>query len=245
MNIYLDNNIIVDIESRGLSMDSLFNQNVNYHFSAAHISEMIEGEIKGVNVSLRLKTINRIASSNYIDGIDKPKFCRNDSHSIYVERKRNMVLNIIKMIINNSVSSFNVDRDRFVGLLDWRKEEVNNIAPKDIMGRLNNAMKEKLYMDIPFYLISTEAKGITLYHTLFNLLDFACYYKDKKGDHINIARMYDAFHAYYASICDIFVSRDKRMRYKTMAVYHYLGIKTNVMDLKEYIDYLQDKEYVL
>lgn len=244
MEVYLDNNIIVDIESRGLSLDSLFIQNVNYRYSAAHIDEMSEGENKGVNVIHRLKTIDRIASSNYIDGIVQPEFFRKDPHCVYVERKQNVILNITKMIINNSVREFNVDRDRFVGLLDWRKEEVNNIAPKDIMERLNNAMMEKLNVDIPLYLKSTEASGITLYHTLFNLLDFACFHKDKKGDHVNIARMYDAFHAYYASICDIFVSRDKRMRYKTMAVYHYLGVKTKVMDLKEYIDYLQEKKIV-
>ena len=205
---------------------------------------MSEGENKGVNVIHRLKTIDRIASSNYIDGIVQPEFFRKDPHCVYVERKQNVVLNIIKMMINNSVNSFNVNRDSFVGILDWRKEEVNNIEPKDIIERLNNAMIEKLNVDIPFYLKSTEASGITLYHTLFNLLDFACFHKDKKGDHVNIARMYDAFHAYYASICDIFVSRDKRMRYKTMAVYHYLGVKTKVMDLKEYIDYLQEKKKV-
>lgn len=245
MNVYLDNNIIVDIESRGLSLDRLITQNANYYFSAAHISEMIEGENKGVTVSHRLKTINRIASSNHIDGIGQPEFCKKDPTSIYVERKQNVVLNIIKMMIDNSVRAFNVDRDRFVGLLDWRKEEVNNIEPKDIMVRLNNAMMEQLHIDIPSYLIRTEAMGMTLYHTLFNLLDFACFHKDKKGDHVNIARMYDAFHAYYASICDIFVSRDKRMRYKTMAVYHYLGVKTQVMDLKEYIDYLKGMKKVL
>ena len=244
MNVYLDNNIIVDIESRDLSLDSLFIQNVNYRYSSAHIGEMSEGENKGVNVIHRLKTIDRITSSNYIDGIAKPKFSRKDPHCVYVERKQNVVLNIIKMMINNSVNSFNVNRDSFVGILDWRKEEVNNIEHKDIIERLNNAMIEKLNVDIPFYLKSTEASGITLYHTLFNLLDFACFHKDKKGDHVNIARMYDAFHAYYASICDIFVSRDKRMRYKTMAVYHYLGVKTKVMDLKEYIDYLQEKKKV-
>ena len=135
MDVYLDNNIIVDIESRGLSLDSLFIQNVNYRYSSAHIGEMLEGENNGVDVIHRLKTINRITSSNYIDGIAKPGFRRKDPHSVYVEIKQDMVLNIIKMIINNSVRKFNVDREHFVGLLDWRKEEVNNIAPTDVIER--------------------------------------------------------------------------------------------------------------
>ena len=109
MDVYLDNNIIVDIESRGLSLDSLFIQNVNYRYSAAHIGEMSEGENKGVNVIHRLKTIDRITSSNYIDGIVQPEFFRKDPHCVYVERKQNVILNITKMIINNSVRDFYVE----------------------------------------------------------------------------------------------------------------------------------------
>ena len=109
MNIYLDNNIIVDIESRGLAFDSLFTQNATYYFSAAHIGEMLEGENKGVNVIHRLKTIDRITSSNYIDGIVQPEFFRKDPHCVYVERKQNVILNITKMIINNSVRDFYVE----------------------------------------------------------------------------------------------------------------------------------------
>lgn len=85
------------------------------------------------------------------------------------------------------------------------------------------------------YLIRSEAVGRSLYCTLFNLLDFACFHKDKPTAHSNIARMHDASHAYYAQLCDVFVSDDKKMRYKTEAVYNYLGIQTRVMSGKEFL----------
>ena len=51
-----------------------------------------------------------------------------------------------------------------------------------------------------------------------------------------IARLYDSSHAYYAKLCDVLVSNDKRMRYKTMAVYDYLGISTTVMAADEFLN---------
>ena len=40
----------------------------------------------------------------------------------------------------------------------------------------------------------------------------------------------------FAQLCDVFVSEDKRMRFKTEAVYSYLGINTQVVSLKEFKD---------
>ena len=81
-------------------------------------------------------------------------------------------------------------------------------------------------------LLRSEAIGRTVFGTLFNLLDLACYYKDKQTEHSNIARFHDASHAYYAQLCDFFVS--ERMRYKTKAVYSYLGITTSVLSFQEF-----------
>ena len=90
-------------------------------------------------------------------------------------------------------------------------------------------------ISINSYLKATDAIGRTVFGTLFNLLDYVCYYKDKQTNHSDIARLYDASHAYCAQLCDYFVSQDKRMRYKTEAVYCYLGIKTVTISPKDYI----------
>lgn len=47
--------------------------------------------------------------------------------------------------------------------------------------------------------------------------------------------MYDASHAYYAQLCDYFVTNDKRLSYKARAVYAFLGIKTNVITSREFV----------
>ena len=145
----------------------------------------------------------------------------------------------IRCILNNSVSNFIVDRDEFLEILRIRKIDINNIPPQHILNKLDNALStmddndEK--MNINNYLKATDAIGRAVFSTLFNLLDFACYYKDKQTAHSDIARMYDASHAYCAQLCDFFVSQDKRMRYKTEAVYSYLGIGTKIMSTAEYI----------
>ena len=241
MNVYLDNNIIVDVESRGLSIVNLTMKGIQYYYSSAHIEELIEGENVGVNVQQRLSTIDKISSSNCIDGLCKPVFCKIGPYKLYAQCKQPNPF-YIKKLLNNCVSNFDVDRDKFTGLLDWRKDEVSNIDSCDILNKLNAKMYGKLDISLPDYIQITGAIGRSLYITLFNILDFVCFHKDKRGDHVNIARLYDASHAYYASICDIFVSRDKRMRYKTKAVYHYLNVDTKVMDLNEYFNFVTNKQ---
>lgn len=52
---------------------------------------------------------------------------------------------------------------------------------------------------------------------------------------MEVSRMYDASHAYYAQLCDYFVTNDKRLSYKARAVYAFIGIKTNVITPREFV----------
>lgn len=103
---------------------------------------------------------------------------------------------------------------------------------------IDERVKQKLNnMDLLTYLRETEAHGgKPLYHTLFNLIDSANYWGDKKTSHSNVARLYDATHAYFAQICDVLVTNDKRMRAKTKAVYSFLDVNTNVVSTNEYLE---------
>lgn len=62
----------------------------------------------------------------------------------------------------------------------------------------------------------------------------ANYWSDKKTSHSDIARLYDASHAYSAQICDVLVSNDRKMRYKIKAIYSFLGVKTIVLSTQEF-----------
>jgi uncharacterized protein YutD len=66
--------------------------------------------------------------------------------------------------------------------------------------------------------------------SIFNFLDFVGFWKDKNSSKSNMARMYDASHAYFASGCDFFISNDLRARMKSKVAYEFKNIKSQVID---------------
>ena len=58
--VYLDNNVIVDIEYGNLNLsDFLSLQNVKYFFSPSHIEELIEGEkIQSLSIINRFRNFS-------------------------------------------------------------------------------------------------------------------------------------------------------------------------------------------
>ena len=183
-----------------------------------------------ISVKRRLSTISDLNGTNHIlNGYQVPEFFPKYVQEMYALACSPLHA-MLREHINTVTNNFNVDNDRFLEILKLKRIEVNNIKPSDIISEIDSRMLEADdpgdRISVMEYLKRSEAIGRSLYCTLFNLLDFACFHKDKQTYHSNIARMHDASHAYYAQLCDVFVSDDKRMRYKTEAVYHYLGVKT-------------------
>lgn len=247
MKVYLDNNVIVGIEEGDYSL-SLFTSLpcAEYYYSAAHVEELIEGKDNPkISVERRLATISDLTGTNHIlNGYQDPEFFPKSIQEMYA-LACSPLHTMLREHINNSTNNFNVDNDRFLEILRLKRIEVNNIRTCDIFSEIERRLLEADdpadRISVGEYLKRSEAVGRSLYCTLFNLLDFACFHKDKPTSHSNIARMHDASHAYYAQLCDVFVSDDKRMRYKTEAVYHYLGVKTWVMSGTDFVtEYLQE-----
>ena len=235
--VYLDNNIFVDIEYGNLNLsDFLSYRDTCYYFSSAHIEELIKGEgIEKLSIEKRLKLIEQLTKTNCIlSGLIQPEFVSLTPQQLY-DRIRRGLTNIMREIVNSSVMNFNIDREKFMEYLKINKKEINNIPPQDILPTINEVLFQYMNIDLVTYIQRTEAIGYTLYYTLFNLLDFLCYHKDKQTENSNVARLYDSFHAFSAQICDVLVSEDKKMRYKTKAVYSYLGIKTKVLSMSEFL----------
>lgn len=245
MKVYPDNNIIVGIEERNYDL-SLFKSfpGVEYYYSAAHVDELIEGKDNPkISVDKRMHTISELCETNHIlNGFQDPEIYAKPIQEMYALANSSLQT-IIRNQINSATINFNVDNDRFLEILKLKRIEVNNIKPCDIISEIDRRMLEAENPDdrisVREYLWRTKAVGRSLYCTLFNLLDFACFHKDKPTDHSNIARMHDASHAYYAQLCDVFVSDDKRMRYKTEAVYNYLGVTTRVMSGKVFLESIE------
>lgn len=248
MKVYLDNNVIVGIEEGDYNLSAFTSiPSLEYYYSAAHVEELIEGKDNPkISVDRRLVTISELTGTNHIlNGNQDLEFFPKSIHEMY-SLACSPLHTMFREYINTSTNNFNVDNDLFLDILKLKRIDVNNIKPCDIIAEIDRRM---LAADDPAervsvkeYLIRSEAIGRSLYSTLFNLLDFACFHKDKPTSHSNIARMHDASHAYYAQLCDVFVSDDKKMRYKTEAVYHYLGIKTQVMSGKDFITHNENQE---
>lgn len=241
MKVYLDNNIFVGIEEGDYDF-TLFKSfsDVEYFYSAAHVDELIEGKDNPkISVNKRLTTISELAGTNHIlNGYTEPEFCPKSIQEMYA-MACSPIQTALRESINVASNYFNVDNDRFLDILKLKRIEVNNIKSCDIISEIDRRMLEAENPDdrigVKEYLWQSEAVGRSLYCTLFNLLDFVCFHKDRLTGHSNIARMHDASHAYYAQLCDVFVSDDKKMRYKTEAVYHYMGVGTRVISGKYFV----------
>ena len=236
MKVYLDNNILVDIEAGKYSVDMFLSiPDAAYYYSDAHMNELLEA--KGnpkVSQEGRLRLISKLCGSNNIltGGFNAPEIYEKEPVEMY--RLCDTPLRaFIAQQVNTGDDLFMELRDR----LDFDSTIFNNVSPEQVLEMIDEKVKEKFdNLDLLTYLRATEAfGGKPLYHTLFNLIDSANYWGDKKTAHSNVARLYDAVHAYFAQVCDVLVTNDKRMRAKTKAVYSFLGVKTKVVSTNDYL----------
>jgi hypothetical protein len=235
MKVYLDNNVLVDIEAGKYSVEDFAGMSgATYYYSDAHINELLEA--KGnpkVSQRGRLCLISQLCGRNNIltGGFETPEIYKKEPVEMY--RLCDIPLRaIIAQQVNTGDDLFMKLREK----LDFDSTIFNNVSPDLVLGIIDERVKQKLNIDLMTYLKATEAfGGKPLYHTLFNLIDSANYWGDKKTSHSNVARLYDAAHAYFAQICDVLVTNDKRMRAKTKAVYSFLDVNTNVVSTNEYL----------
>ena len=237
MKVYMDNNVLVDIEVGKYSVEDFTGMSgATYYYSDAHINELLEakGDPK-VSQGGRLSLISQLCRCNNIltGGFEAPEIYEKEPEEMYRLCDTPMRAFIAQQV--------NTGDDLFMKLrekLDFDSTIFNNVSPEIVLEMINERIKQKLNIDLMTYLKATEAfGGKPLYHTLFNLIDSANYWGDKKTSHSNIARLYDAAHAYFAQVCDVLVTNDKRMRAKTKAVYTFLGVKTRVLSTDEYLRY--------
>ena len=234
MRVYLDNNILVDIEDNTYDINNiLLIAGVEYYYSNAHISELLNGIEKSIPglKEKRLSTINAICGNKYIfqDTPARIVLARCTPEQAFENVYR---YDYMRERINDLASIFTPNRQGILEEFQWDAKEVGNYPPNEIFEAIDKKYRaSKYHCGIIEYLFSSEAyTGRLIYSSLFNLLDMVSYRKDKN----NVARLYDSSHAYYAQKCDILVSNDARMRVKAEAVYHFLKVNTRVMSAAEY-----------
>ena len=235
MRVYLDNNVLVDIEYGNYKVsDFIAKPYVENYYSDAHLNELLEA-VGNPNVSQdgRLKLIEEICGHNLIlsGGYAQPEFLKKSPIEMY-----RLVARSLLPLINKQASNLTETFEKIRTELDFDSVKFNNEKPEKVLEILDKRMLEKFHMSLLQYLMLSEAiGGRVLFITLLNIIDAANYWGDAKTEHSEVARMNDASHAYFASICDILVTNDKRMRRKIKAIYLFLGIQTKVLSVKEYL----------
>lgn len=235
MRVYLDNNVLVDIEQGIFKVEDFLAQpNTKYYYSDAHLGELLEarGNSK-VSQEGRLDLISRICGQNCIlSGVlNDPEFIQKDVREMY-----RIADTPLRSVINSMAAKGANIFEKVRIELDFESRQFNNESPEKVLGIIDERMKEKLGIGLIPYLLSSEAfGGKVLYYTLLNIIDTANYWGDDKTNHSEVARLYDASHAYSAIICDALVTSDRRMMAKVKAIYSFLGIKTKVLSVKEYL----------
>lgn len=233
MKVYLDNNVLVDIEDGKYKVEAFtIRPNTEYYYSDAHMNELLEA--KGnhkVSQEGRLNLIERLCGQNYIcsGAVKEPEFLVKECRVTY-----KLMDNPLRNAINQVTIAMSEVYDRIRKELDYDSRLFNNEKPERVLGLIDERMKERLGIGLLSYLYQTEAYGRALYCTLLNIIDSANYWGDRKTGHSDVARLNDASHAYSAQICNVLVTNDKKMRAKVKATYLFLGVKTEVISEEEF-----------
>ena len=237
--VYLDSNVLIEIENNSLLEQSLMSIEDNaYFYSSAHVEELVVAtDVSKVSHLERLMLIKRICGDRYI--LSKPNaipefFKKEPSDEYQLLSSPDMFF--WRQQIQNTVNSKENSIVLFRELLGFDANQFNNEKPESVLRIIDDRMKGKFGIDLVSYLQQTEGvSGRPLYVTLIQLIDMAKYWGDVKTQHSNMARQYDASHAYFAQICDILVTNDKRMRKKVQAVYSFLNVGTKVVSMDEFL----------
>ena len=142
MRVYLDNNILVDIEDKKLSLDIFRNVDKKYYYfySYTHIQELMEYTKDFDSLKkMRLKTIFDLTSNAYI-------FPDNNQLSSKIENPEK-IISTLKMfaghmdITRQTVNNFDIDRDKLISLLGIDTKRINNYTPSEVIDYIDKSIE--------------------------------------------------------------------------------------------------------
>ncbi|MDO9152134.1 MAG: hypothetical protein Q7U47_00205 [Paludibacter sp.] len=236
MTVYLDNNILVSIEDRGLDFNKIKKQfplNVQFVYSYVHVQELLESKIDFVTLKeKRINTLIETTDYNYIfsNGATTEVTQNHPGNVINDIKRHSSIFNSFR----HYASNISIDRNKFMVELGIDKNRINNYNAQEVIGHINSLLK---YSEEGFdfeYIVDLAGRSRhDKINTIFNFLDIVGYWRDSQTDKSDLARMYDAGHTFFASGCDYFISEDKRARNKAKVAYEFCNIKTKVLSLEE------------
>jgi len=250
MTVYLDNNVVGYIEDGVYSLNhikSLLPQGqLSFYYSPTHLFEAdaFQGNNKTSKEDFLKKRFGTLQN--------------NFSHCLYLNYQQKKVIRyittpkdvyenitsypdtsvVIRGFTNMIPNSYKQHLREQLGI-DTKK--LNNYDPLEVVEHLGRKLGEvddsPTFMDFVEKAINfhPDAKEMGLHNrfaAIFEMLDMLGYWKDVQTVNSNYARMWDAFHVYYGSYCDYFISDDQRTRNKAKVLYNIYGIETTVLSSK-------------
>lgn len=237
MNIYIDNNILIDHEQKKCVLP--IGQEYSYFYSYVHLQELMESPRFKELMGGRVKAIMDLTDS---------KCCQNDDNWTVVfdnidPWKYLIVLqqNPFARLLQQRIREVDLhwfdgkDPDAIMKFYGIEKSRINNYAPEELINQ---------YRDFIEYYVSNTDDGMVMaaFQSFFNAMDMLGFWQDKRTERSNMARSYDANHAYFASACDYFITNDRRTCNKANVLYYYYGMKTKAISFAEFIKTANDRQ---
>lgn len=230
MLVYLDNNILIDYEDEKKELPLV--PEVNYVYSYTHIQELLEIKDNFDKRKVkRLQTIKKLTSSKYVQHNDNMQLSlyEGDPSEVFAS-VTSLLSKQHSLLINQATSHWMVDKypKLLVGTLNIEKKVINNYSPEMLIEKYGNI--------IIGHITSTRNSVQEGFQSCFNILDAIGFWKDKINKGSTMNRSFDANHAYFATLCNYFVTNDRNTRIKANVAYRLYGFKTKAVSYEEFIN---------
>lgn len=93
--------------------------------------------------------------------------------------------------------------------------------------------KQKIYPNCYKDITNSYGKKEYVIEQLYRILS-NCGYAREKRPNLILSGEYDVTHMIYGTYCNYFVTLDKKLYKKCLAIYYYLGVPTKVIDIEEF-----------
>lgn len=224
-------------------------------FSATHVQEadsISDSERASDGLSeRRLQFLSELTKDTYL-------YNAGDSHSPAIRRESPEVVRrtlnevpFAKGATHVFLNLFGLDEmKRMRKKLQLNPNDLNNIKPPGVIDQLDEAIflrlsgwspelppgfgiRQLLEKTLQFY-PKAETLGVeSRMAAVFSMLNSFGFWPDNPKKTSSMAAFFDSMHAANAALCSYFVSEDKALRVKAMAVYEFFGVETQVVSIKE------------
>lgn len=259
--VYLDWNIIISLADGRLPMlraalaEAVDIRAIVVPFSATHVQEADHiadgGRAPEGLAESRLRFLSELTEDTYL-------YNAGDSYSPAIIRQSpeevRQIVNEVpfaKPAMRGFVDMFGLSTMKGVrNELGLSPNDLNNIKPPGVIAQLDRAIAQKIAGRLPglpsgfgvrqlldtalkFYPNSEKLSIDNKIAAVFSGLNSFGFWPDNPKKTTSMAAFFDSMHAANATLCCYFVSEDKALRVKSMAVYELFGFETRVVDVNE------------